>query len=229
MTSLLNSAFSSMTSWLGQEGGIEEEGNYKFYCDCERLIELIVEKAREKDNCVDIEEKEDDDAVYASPHPKCPSPAMLRSSKIQPLLAEAHNNALHEKLLRERAESGELGVKVGDGVLSLKFITDATAGSELLLKRVDNASPNTLKQLSEIPQYCSTILAVCFDATKDDLDKLEQAVKGACFCWKVGPVASEDSDSAARGKTALTDQDFEAFMAVARATVVLHVIQSAGF
>jgi hypothetical protein len=226
MTSLLNSAFNSMTSWLGHESH-EDDGNYKFYCDCEKLIELIVEKAREKDNCVDIEQKEDDD-VCSSPHPKCPSPAILRSSKIQPKLSEAQDNVLTEKLLRDRAESGELGVRVGDGVLSLKLITDATTGSELLLKRVDNACASTLRQLSEIPQYCSTILAVCFDSTKDDLDKLENAVKGACFCWKVGPVA-HDTDSAAGGKLALTDQDFEAFMAVARATVVLHVIQSAGF
>lgn len=227
MASLLHSAFNSMTSWLADDH-LEEDGNYKFYCDSERLIELIVEKARDLDTCVDIEQKEDDDVV-ASPHHKCPSPAFLRSSKIQPKL-ENDENFLTERLLRDRAESGDLGVRVGDGVLSLKLITAAADGSELLLKRVDNASASTLKNLAEIPQYCSTILAVCFDATRDDLDKLENAVKGASFCWKLGPIADDDCDSAANtGKRELTDQDFEAFIAVARATVVLHVIQTAGF
>jgi len=220
-----------MTSWLATDG-CDEAGDYKIYCDCEKLIELIVEKAQDMDNLQDIEQKQDEGAEVAeSPrHKKCPMPTVLRTSKVQPLPAE-HENLLTEKLLRERAESGELGVRVGGGVLSLQIITDATEGCDLLLKRVDNANSNTLKMLSEIPEYTSTILAVCFDATKEDLARLENAVKGPSFCWKVGPILNDTDESKDDEdiKRELTDQDFEAFIAIARATVVLHEIQSAGF
>jgi len=234
MASLLNSAFTSMSSWLGADGypTDADSSDYKFYCDCEKLIELIVEKAREKDNCVDIEQKQDEGQLQVSPrHKKCPTPSLLKTSKVQPTVEE--DNLLCERLLRDRAESGELGVRVGDGVLSLQFITDGTEGSELLLKRVDDASLCTLRRLAQIPEYCSTILAVCFDATKEDLDKLETAVRGPCFCWRVGKIHNEDLESKlecdeSECKRSLTDEDFEAFMAVARATVVLHVIQASG-
>jgi len=232
MASILNSALTSMTSWMGAE---EESTDYTFYCDCERLIELIVEKAREKNDCVDIEQKQDEGQLQVSPrHKKCPTPSLLKTSKVQPTLDE--ENFLTERLLRDRAESGELGIRVGDGVLSLQLITDAKEGAELLIKRVDDASPATLRMLSEIPQYSSTILAICFDATKEDLDKLESAVKGQAFCWKIGSVGpgensegdKQDDDEMGSRKECLSDQDFEAFVAIARATLVLHVIQQSG-
>jgi len=214
-----------MSTWFGAD---EEESDHKFYCDCEKLIELIVEKAKDMDNLMDIEQKEEETLLNASPrHKKCPAPMLLKTNKVQPLPVE-NENLLTEKLLRDRAESGELGVRVGDGVLALQLITDATEGAELLLKRVDDASISTLKALSEIPAYCSTILAVCFDATKEDLAKLENAVKGASFSWKIGRI-QDAKECKTDAKNELSDKDFETFIAVARATVVLHVIQQAGF
>jgi len=232
MASLLHSAFNSMTSWLSTDGCAEGNSDFKFYCDCEKLIELIVEKAREKNNCVDIEQKQDEgQLLMSSPrHNKIPAPGLLKTSKVQPVVEE--ENLLTERLLRDRAESGDLGVRVGDGVLSLQVIADATEGSELLIKRVNNASLATLRELSEIPQYCSTIIAICFDATRDDLDRLENAVKGPCFCWQIGPItddSSESKDEESSCKNCLSDEDFETFLAIARATAVLHVIQDAGF
>jgi hypothetical protein len=225
MSAMLQSAFTSVTSWLGGDQG-DEDRDYKFYCDCEKLIELIVEKAQQKDNCVNIEQK--DEEVETSPrHNKCPHPMIMKTSKVTPPQPEGEN-ALTERLLRDRAESGELGVRVGDGVLSLQLITDATEGTELLIKRVNDASAATLRTLGEIPEYCSCILAVCFNATKEDLDKLEGAVHGPVFCWKIGPL-QDMLEARTDAKNELTDQDFEAFLAIARATVVLHVIQEAGF
>jgi hypothetical protein len=223
MTTMLHSAFTSITSWLSDEAH-EEEGNYKFFCNSQELIELILEKAQEKDDCVDVEQKTEE--MDVSPrHKKCPSPSLLRTSRIQPHYEE-NENVLTEKLLRERAQSGELGVRVGDGICTLELIPESTAGyEELLLLRIDDASPSTLKKLSEIPEFCSIILAICFNCSKDDQAKLEDAVRGPSFSWKIGPI-----DRSPHGvPKALSDQDFEAFVAIARATVVLHVIQAAGF
>jgi hypothetical protein len=220
---MLHSAFTSITSWLNDEAH-EDDGNYKFFCNSQQLIELILEKAQEKDDCVDVEQKTEE--INTSPrHKKCPSPSLLRTSRIQPH-HEENENVLTEKLLRERAQSGELGVRVGDGICSLEPIPDGAVGyEELLLLKIDDASPSTLRRLSEIPEYCSTILAICVDCSKDDLAKLEDAVRGPCFTWKLGPL-----DQSEHGMPkALSDQDFEAFVAIARATVVLHVIQAAGF
>jgi len=221
MASLLNSAFSSVTSWM-MDDNHEEEGNYKFYCDSQKLIEMIVEKATEKDNCVDVEQKEEEREVIASPrHKKCPSPSMMRTSKIQPHHTET-DNVLTEKLLRERAESGELGVRVGDGILSLNLITSIADGYDLLIVKVEDASPATLRRLSEIPEHCSSILALCFNCTKEEFDKIENAVKGPSFSWKLLRPLDDQTDC-------LTDEEFETFLALARAMVVLHVVQAAGF
>jgi hypothetical protein len=220
---MLHSAFTSITSWMMDEAH-EEDGDYKFYCDSQQLIELILEKARENDNCVDVEQKVEE--INTSPrHPKCPSPSLMRTSRIQPHINE-NENVLTEKLLRERAQSGELGVKVGDGILSLELITDSTEGHELLLLEVNDASPATIRRLSELPEHCSTILAICFDCSKDDLDKLENAVRGSSFSWKLGRIDKQKDGAPSK---VLSDRDFEAFVAIARATVVLHVIQAAGF
>jgi hypothetical protein len=223
MTALIHSAFTSISSWLNDECH-DDDGNYKFFCDSQQLIELILEKAQEKDDCVDVEQKTEE--FTASPrHKKCPSPSLLKTSRVQPHLVE-NENVLTEKLLRERAQSGELGVRVGDGILSLELIRDTAEGhEELLLLKIEDASPATLRKLAEIPEHCSTILAICFDCPKEDFTKLEEAVRGPSFSWKLGPnTLSPDGVP-----KALTDQDFEAFVAIARATVVLHVIQAAGF
>jgi hypothetical protein len=226
MTSMLHSAFASVSSWLNDEA--QDEGSYKFFCNDAQLIELILEKAQEKNDCVDVEQKTEE--INTSPrHKKCPSPSLLKSSRILPHYEE---NVLTEKLLRERAQSGELGVRVGDGTLSLELIPEGTEGyGELLLLKVDDASAGTVRKLAEIPEYCSTILAICFDCSKEDIQKLEDAVRGPSFSWKLCPVLkkqgeSEDEQTIPR---ALSDQDFEAFVAIARATVVLHVLQAAGF
>jgi hypothetical protein len=221
---MLHSAFTSITSWM-MDDCLEEEGDYKFYCNSPKLIETIVEKATECDNCVDIEQKVEDAELAMSPrHKKLPSPSLMKSSRIQPCVAD-DENVLTEKLLRDRAQSGELGVRVGDGVLSLELLPDGMEmeGQELLLMKVEDASAATLRTLSQIPEYCSTILAICFDFTKDDLDKLENALRGPAFSWKIGKPIEEGSECK------LSDSDFEAFVAIARATVVLHVIQAAGF
>jgi hypothetical protein len=225
MSAILQTALTSVSSWLGGDLA-DEDRDYKFYCDCEKLIELIVEKAQERNGCVDIEQK--DEEMEMSPrHNKCPNPMIMKTSKVMPTPSE-QENALTERLLRDRAESGELGLRVGDGVLSFQLITDATEGAELLIKRVDDASPATLRTLNEIPSFCSVILAVCFDATKEDLDKLEGAVQGSVFSWKVGRLQNM-TESRPDAKNELSDQDYDAFLAIARASLVLHVIDEAGF
>jgi hypothetical protein len=223
MTSVLHSAFASVSSWLNDE--TQDEGSYKFFCNDAQLIELILEKAQEKDDCVDVEQKTEE--INTSPrHKKCPSPSLLKSSRILPHYEE---NVLTEKLLRERAQSGELGVRVGDGVLSLELIPEGTIAGfgELLLIKVNDASAGTLRKLAEIPEYCSTILAICFNCSKEDMEKLEEAVRGPSFSWKLGSMKTDNEEQAP--PKALSDHDFEAFVAIARATVVLHVIQAAGF
>jgi hypothetical protein len=223
MASLLHSAFASITSWITDDQ-FDEDGNFKFYCDSQKLIELIVEKAKEQDNTVDVEQKADD-MVESPRHKHCPCPSPMKTTKVQPLHCK-NENLLTEKLLRDRAESGELGIRIGDGVLCLHLITDITEGYELLLLRVDDPGQATLRRLSQIPEACSTILAICFDASKEDLDKIEDSIKGPSFSWKLdGPVSDEEEKS---GKQSLTDEEFDAFVAIARATIVLHVVQAAG-
>jgi len=227
----LHSAFSSFTSWMTEGDAPPEDGDYKFYCDSPKLVEMILEKARERHNCVDIEPPPQVFDSITSPHHKCPSPALMQTTKIHPAPA-AQQNCLTEKLLRDRAESGDLGVRVGDGVLRLEPIGDLEEGNDLLLLKVDDASTATLSRLSNIPETCSTILAICADCSPEDAKKIENAIRGPSFSWKLNaPIADEDDDEEGVKdcKRCLTDKDFDAFVAIARATVVLHVLQGAGF
>jgi hypothetical protein len=229
MASMMNTAFNSITSWMTEGDTQQEDGDYNFYCDSPKLIEMILEKARERHNCVDVEPPPDAVGSATSPHHKCPSPALMQTSKIHPMpVPKQQTNCLTEKLLRDRAESGDLGIRVGDGVLRLEPISDLENNHDLLLLKVQDASPATLARLAKIPESCSTILAICCDCSQEDIKKIEDAVRGPSFSWKLG--AAIDEGEAPKGcKKSLTDKDFDAFMAIARATVVLHVIQAAGF
>jgi len=220
MSAMLHSAFNSITSWVMEdENQVEEDGNYKFHCDSQRLIELVMEKANEKDECVDVEQKTDE--LNVSPrHKKCPSPSLMKTSRVAPP-TDLEENVLTERLLRDRAQSGELGMRVGEGSLSMELIEEPADGKELLLLKIDDASPATLRKLSEIPESSSTIIALCFDCTEEERAKLEEAVRGPAFSWRLGPLDHR--------KDRLSDDDFEAFVAIARAILVLHVVQAAGF
>jgi len=223
MSQMLHSAVNSVTSWMTTECHEEEQGEYKFYCDSSKLIAMILEKAKERDKCV--EEKVAD--LESPCHKKCPSPALFKTSKILPQSPRRDSNLLTEKLLSPKADDCPVGIRVGDGMITLELMTEShKEGYDLLLLKVDDASSETLRKLSSIPEYASTILAICFDCSPEDQKKLDNAVHGPSFSWKLSSCCSvneEDEDSH------LPDKDFDAFLAIARATIVLHVIQVAGF